>query len=125
MTLGKKIAHLRRLKDLTQRDLAERLQIHQSMVTRWEKDQVEPKSTTLERLADALEVPVEELFRETNQATTKARVQIAELENPQLAELLGQVHELDPTDQDALRAVLDAMLTKRRIQAMVGARKSA
>jgi len=123
MSLGRKIAQLRKMKDLTQGDLAERLNIHQSMVTRWERDQVQPKSATLERLAEALEASVEELFASTEPSVKKTTIR--GLENRHLADLLGQVHELDPSDQEALTAVLDAMLTKRRIRDMVGNRKSA
>ena len=125
MSLGRKVAQLRKLKDLTQGDLAERLNIHQSMVTRWERDQVQPKSSTLERLAEALETTVEELFVGVGAEPSVKKTTIRGLENRHLAELLGQVHELDPSDQEALTAVLDAMLTKRRIRDMVGDRKSA
>lgn len=123
MSLGRKIAQLRKMKDLTQGDLAERLNIHQSMVTRWERDQVQPKSSTLERLAEALETTVEDLFSENENGAQKTTIR--GLANRQLAELLSQVHELDAGDQEALTAVLDAMLTKRRIRDMVGSRKSA
>jgi transcriptional regulator with XRE-family HTH domain len=61
MTLGKKIALTRKLKGITQRQLAEKLHIDPAMVTRWEKDQVHPKSSTLQRLADALELSADEL----------------------------------------------------------------
>jgi transcriptional regulator with XRE-family HTH domain len=122
-SLGKNISQFRKLKGLTQHDLAERLNIHQSMVTRWEKDQVQPKSATLERLSEALEVPVEELLSAQEQGTRKTTIR--GLSNPELADLLGQVHQLDPVDQEALRAVLDAMLTKRRIRDMVSVKISA
>jgi hypothetical protein len=45
--------------------------------------------------------------------------------NQELVNLLSQVPELESDEQEALRLVLDAMLTKRRIQHMVGPRKSA
>lgn len=124
MSLGRKIAQLRKMKDLTQGDLAERLNIHQSMVTRWERDQVQPKSSSLERLAEALDTTVESLFSGLESGAVK-KTTIRGLANNQLAELLSQVHELDAADQEALTAVLDAMLTKRRIRDMVGSRKSA
>ena len=124
MSLGRKIAQLRNERGMTQRDLADRLDINQSMVTRWEKDQVQPKSSTLERLAQALEVTVEELFPDSETDTARPTT-IRGLANRELAELLSQVNELDSTDQMALQAVLEAMLTKRRIQTMVGSRKTA
>jgi transcriptional regulator with XRE-family HTH domain len=124
MSLGRKISQLRKLKDLTQGELAERLNIHQSMITRWERDQVQPKSSTLERLAKALDTSVEELFSGSEGVPSK-KTSLRSLDNRRLAELLGQIHELDPVDQEALTAVLDAMLTKSRIRSMVGERKTA
>lgn len=125
MTLGQKIAQMRKLKGLTQGEIADRLNIHQSMVTRWERDQVQPKSSTLERLAAALETSIEELFDGDDAPTATKTATIRGLHNRQLAQLLSQVSELDEVDQQALAAVLDAMLTKRRIQHMVSTRKSA
>jgi len=122
MSLGRKIAQLRKLCDITQSELAERLNIHQSMVTRWERDQVQPKSATLERLAQALGTSVEELFPEQDSQGAQKKATNRGLSNERLAKLLGQVHELDAADQEALTAVLDAMLTKRRIRAMVNER---
>jgi len=124
MSLGRKIAQLRKMKDLTQGELAEKLNIHQSMVTRWEKDQVQPKSSSIQRLAEALDASVEDLLH-NDEVSPQKKATIRGLENTGLVELLGQVHQLDAGDQEALRAVLDAMLTKRRIQDMVGNRKSA
>ena len=125
MTLGQKISRLRKLKGLTQGEIANRLNIHQSMVTRWERDQVQPKSDTLKRLAEALETSIEELLDGDEVPGAKKSATIRGLHNRQLAELLSQVSELDEVDQQALAAVLDAMLTKRRIQDMVSSRKSA
>src|ERR1700744_2202089 len=61
MSLGSHIAMLRKKKGLTQTDLAAQLNAHQSIVNRWERGHVKPRRSTLERLAEVLDVSVEEL----------------------------------------------------------------
>lgn len=117
IALGLAISSLRRAKRLTQRELAERLHIHHSMVTRWEKGQTVPRDETLERIASALEVSVEELIA----TERKGPLRLPGLaEDQELVQLLSQLHSLEGRDIDALKVFLDAMLTKARIRQMVG-----
>ncbi|HEV2859026.1 MAG TPA: helix-turn-helix transcriptional regulator [Solirubrobacterales bacterium] len=50
---------------LTQQGLADRLGIHQSGVSAWERGRCVPKPETVNRLSDALGVEPSELLRET------------------------------------------------------------
>jgi len=50
---------------LTQQGLADRLGIHQSGVSAWERGSCVPKPKSINRLADALGVEPSELLRET------------------------------------------------------------
>jgi transcriptional regulator with XRE-family HTH domain len=86
------------------------------MVTRWEKGQTVPRDETLERIAAALEVTVEELIT----AERKGPLRLPGLaEDQELVQLLSQLHALEGRDIDALKVFLDAMLTKARIRQMV------
>ncbi len=117
MSLGTKIVMLRKQKGMSQGNLADRLSIHQSMVTRWEKDKVIPKRETLVKLAQIFEVKPEELLG----ADTSFRSAAYSLEDPKLTELLGQLNRLSPKDLEALKSVLEAMLTRARVQEAIGA----
>ena len=112
MSLGSKIIAFRKQKGLSQGELAEMLNIHQSMVTRWEKDKVQPRPESLNRLAEILGISPDELFG----AKSAMRLQ-----DPKLSELLGQLHKLSPKDLEALTSVIEAMLTKARVQEAIGA----
>lgn len=120
--LGNAIASLRKEQGMTQRDLAERLHIHHSMVTRWEKGQTTPRDESLEKIALALGVTLEALL-------TAERKQPLRLPNPvndpELHHLLSQLNHLDGRDLDALKVFLDAMLTKASIRRMVNAGSAA
>lgn len=116
MSLGTKIVMLRKQKGMSQGNLADRLSIHQSMVTRWEKDKVIPKRETLVKLAQIFEVKPEELLDDTGFRSVAYSV-----EDPKLTELLSQLNRLSPKDLEALKSVLEAMLTRARVQEAIGA----
>ena len=62
LTLGKRIAMLRRQKELRQEDLAQMLEVSPQAVSKWENDQTCPDITLLPRLAEILGVTVDELL---------------------------------------------------------------
>lgn len=61
MNIGPNIQRFRREKGLTLVALARRLDTHPSNVKRWESSRVSPRWETVVRIAEALEVPVEDL----------------------------------------------------------------
>lgn len=61
-SMGALISTLRREKGMTQRELAEKLNITDKAVSKWERDLCCPDTMTLPRLAEILEVSVEELL---------------------------------------------------------------
>lgn len=61
-TLGKRIAHLRRERELKQDELASKLDVSPQAVSKWENDQSCPDITALPKLAEILGVTVDELL---------------------------------------------------------------
>lgn len=64
MTAGQRIKAARRAAGITQKELGEKLGISFQSVAQWENDLRNPKIETLQRLADALGVPVADLLPE-------------------------------------------------------------
>ena len=62
MTIGKRIAALRRDKNLKQDDLAQMLEVSPQAVSKWENDQTCPDISLLPKLAKILGVSVDELL---------------------------------------------------------------
>ena len=121
ISLGDTIARLRKQRGLTQGELAGRLAIHQSMVTRWEKGQAQPRTYNLEKLAQALEVSIEELLvGDVGQVNASLRI----VDDPEFIQLFGQLDQLDQRDRDALKAVIEAMLTRARVEAALHPRSA-
>jgi transcriptional regulator with XRE-family HTH domain len=58
-SIGKRIARARERAGLTQTQLATALETHATSVSKWERDESEPKITSLEAVATALDVSFE------------------------------------------------------------------
>ncbi|WP_294310699.1 helix-turn-helix domain-containing protein [uncultured Chryseobacterium sp.] len=64
MTLGTKLNKLRTGRNLTQVQIAERLQVSQNAYNRWESDKAKPAMENLMKIADFYETDVYELLDE-------------------------------------------------------------
>ena len=62
-TLGQKIAELRKAKNMTQLELANKLNITDKAVSKWERDISCPDINTFPKLAEVFEVSVDELLQ--------------------------------------------------------------
>lgn len=113
MSLGKAISELRKRKQYRQADLAEKLGIHQTLVARWENDKTRPRRKTLEKLANALDVPVESLLASGFERLPEA------LDDPELTELLQDLPKLTPPQREALKTFLRDMLKLSELQAVL------
>jgi DNA-binding XRE family transcriptional regulator len=69
VSIGTRIIQIRNHKGISQRQLSERSGIASSYLSRVENRRVEPQPKTLRRIAEALGVPVSELFDERPAAT--------------------------------------------------------
>lgn len=64
-TLGERVREIREAKGLTQREIADRIQIDDYYISRLENDHINPTLATMQKLARALEVEVRDLFPAT------------------------------------------------------------
>ena len=62
MTTGEKIKAVRISKGMTQKQVAEKCQMADSAIRKYESGKVNPKPKTIQRIADALGVPASDLF---------------------------------------------------------------
>lgn len=62
MTIGNKIAYCRKAMNITQDALAQRLEVSNQAVSKWESDQCCPDIQLLPRLADIFGITIDELF---------------------------------------------------------------
>ena len=104
-TLGKRISALRREKDLTQDDVAERLGVSPQAVSKWENDQTCPDITLLPGLAKLLGVSVDRLLTgESDEKQPEVRL-LPEEEKKNIEDMIFKV-EIDSADGDRVRVNL-------------------
>lgn len=66
-SIGETIANLRKQKGMTQSELAEKMNVTDKAVSKWERDLSCPDINTISKLADILDVSVEELLKAKKQ----------------------------------------------------------
>ena len=66
-SMGETIASLRKEKGMTQSELADKMNVTDKAVSKWERDLSCPDINTISKLADVLDVSVEELLKTKKQ----------------------------------------------------------
>ena len=76
MTIGKRIEMLRKEHNMSQRQLAEAIDISRKAVSRWEKGEVEPDNLQLVLIAKTLGVDIKNVILETDRAKDIGELEI-------------------------------------------------
>lgn len=121
---GSNLTRLRKSRSLTQLQLAQLLGVQPRLVSRWETGKTRPQFNHIVRLAEVLEVSLDELAR----GRAVGRVANGfEIRNKRLQELCRQVDMLGREDQEVICHVMDSLIRKEKIKtalsgALTGAR---
>lgn len=106
---AQRLRDLRSARKLTQTRLAELLQVSPRVYSRWETGDVTPHFDTIVRIAELLEVSLDEMAgRKKSQSPPKIR-------NHELHRLYQKVDLLSGDGQKALLAVLDSLVKRSHI----------
>ncbi|MFT4195947.1 helix-turn-helix domain-containing protein [Ottowia sp.] len=93
--LGTQIAVLRKTKEWTQADLAERIGVEPETISRFERGATTPSLQTLEKISHCLRVRIGELLAETSaqpdDQASKIAAWLAELDEPHRTFVVDQV----------------------------------
>ena len=118
MTIGKRIAALRREKELTQDALAEVLGVSPQAVSKWENDQTCPDISLLPKLAQELGVTVDELL--SGKQETAPLVQL--VPEPQRKDISAMMLRVvvDSHDGDKVRVNLPMALVQAAMEIGMG-----
>ena len=113
MTIGKRIAALRKEKGLTQEELAQHMGVSGQAVSKWENDQTCPDISALPKLARLLGVTVHELL-EGKEETPAVRV-LPPAERKDLKDMMLRV-TVDSADGDRVRVNLPMALVEVAVE---------
>ncbi len=103
MTFGEKLRQARKAAGMTQKDLAQAVDLKHNAVSNWEKGISSPDPETIRRLCEILRMPPN-FFFESQEGTALSGVEFA---------LFGEVRQLSPEDQ---QDVLNFIRYKRSLQ---------
>ena len=107
---------LRESRQLTQVRLAELIEVDARAYNRWERGTIAPQLDTLIRIADVLQVPLDELV---GRKPVSGEVRIR---NHSLNALWQQADTLPDQEQQALILVIDSFVKKAIVEKAVGVR---
>ncbi len=113
---AQRLKMLRVSRNITQARLAELIKADPRVYNRWERGTAMPQFETIMKIADILQVSMDEVAGRT-QSITQPKIN-----NPELRTLYQQVDDLPDTDQQALVLVIDSLVRKANVsKAMKGA----
>jgi transcriptional regulator with XRE-family HTH domain len=109
--ISQNIKRLRKLKNLTQKEIAMEVEIPQGQYSRIEGGKVIPTVQTLAKIALALGVHITELFTENS---------VEEVADLSLLNKIKLLDELEEDEKDALLKIIDMAIAKKRMKDNLG-----
>ena len=91
MSIGENIKYIRKSKGLTQKELAEKIGVTDSAITKYEKGDREPNWKTLNKIAEALGVTINDLVKNEEKASNKNSIGIRFLDRNKLPDKKEQI----------------------------------
>jgi transcriptional regulator with XRE-family HTH domain len=119
VSLGRKIADLRKKRGWTQDLLAEKVGVHKNHVTRWETDRMRPSIKTMRRLADLLGVSLDHLLDDNDVPEPVATPTVTTVDDPVLAEKVRKLQELNPDDLAIVYRLIDTLSTQKQMERLL------
>jgi transcriptional regulator with XRE-family HTH domain len=111
MTLGQRIQELRKKANLSQGDLASKVDISYPQMSRYEIKDVQPPADVLKRLAEVFGVSIDYLVN--GSLNDKAD---SSLDDNELLQQFKEVEQMNDDDRGTIKKLIDAFITKKKVQ---------
>lgn len=111
--LGDTIRRLRRQRDWTQRQLAERVGVDYKNISNYEVGRLIPSKKTLARLADTFGLEIRELVASESKEPTIA------ITDPELLNLFREISAFPDGERSHLKWMLTAIVRQKKMQEMM------
>ena len=110
---GKRLKDIRRAKGLTQDQLAELLNTSQRMIAHYERQNNRPRIDTIKTIAEALNVPIEELVGSKEKNSKKAQEENVSFS---IMKRVKVIEKLPLRDQRAIFRLINSLTHKNKIK---------
>ena len=107
MNLGQRIQELRKKANLSQGDLASKIEISYPQMSRYEIKNVQPPADVLKRLADVFGVSIDYLVNGTLEQKAERS-----LDDNELLQQFKEVEQMNDDDRSTIKKLIDAFITK-------------
>lgn len=114
MAFANKLTEIRKNKNLTQQELAEKVGVGISQMRRYEKGSSSPTLEVIKNLAITLGVSADELIFDNSERVAASRIL-----DKELLMQFETVSSLTPRDIDAVKTVLESIILKNRIEEII------
>jgi transcriptional regulator with XRE-family HTH domain len=102
-TFGKRLTEVRKVKKLSQDEVAKKLEVHGAVIGRYERDEVKPSIEVAAAIAEALEVSLDYLVGNTDLLLEK-----------NIVNKIVDIQKLNTEDKAHVFALLDAFLQSNK-----------
>lgn len=109
MKFQEKIKALRKAADMSQQDLADKLHIHVTHLSKMENGHLSPSIDIVQRLMKVFTVTADQLLNEDEKT-------VVDIKNSELNEQVALISQLDEDERNALIKIINSMLTKKRMK---------
>ncbi len=110
ISFGKKIAQLRKGRNLSQTELAKQLNSSISVISRYERDEMTPSIDAAKKLAHVLQTTVGYLLGETDEVNV--------LKDPAMLKRLNDIEAMEAQDREHVLFTIDAMIKSVKLKAL-------
>lgn len=109
MNLGKRIKEIRTAKNLSQKEVAMTIELDRGQFSRIENNKAEPNLSTLKKIAQALDIPLAELFQDDNSYDINSY-------SPALVDRVKIISTLTQKEQETIFFMIDTLAANHKLK---------
>lgn len=109
MTFNEKIKALRKSANMNQQELADKIHIHVTHLSKMENGHLLPSIDIVQRLMKVFAVSADSLLNDSENS-------VVDIQNHEFNEQLMLINQLDEDEKNALIKIINSMLTKKRMK---------
>jgi transcriptional regulator with XRE-family HTH domain len=107
-SFGKKLRECREAKDLSQNEFAKLIEVHHSIIGKYERDEVKPTIDVVKKIADALETTVGYLLGEAKN--------VSAIKDQAMLKRINDINNLPETDREHILYAIDGLIKSAKIK---------
>lgn len=112
MKFQDKVKALRKAANMSQQELADKLFIHVTHLSKMENGHLTPSIDIVQRLMKVFSVSADQLLNEDEEQTIN-------IQDKELNEQIALISQLDEDERNALMKIINSMLTKKRMKDLI------